>query len=298
MMVMKYKRIFFVISLVLVLASLGAVIAWGLEPSIEFAGGTIIEVSFEDRPEKGIVEAIFAEHISPTSITVQPSEENNFIAKVPFLEEEVQNAVIESLHESGAGVERISSVGPTVGRELQRKAMFAILAVIVAIVIFIAFAFRKVSEPVSSWKYGVVAIVALLHDIIIPTGAFAVLGYLYGYQVDVLFITALLAILGFSVNDTIVVFDRVRENLKANEEAGLREDFEETMGRSLSQTYARSINTSVTTLLVLVLLLFVGSESTRHFALVMVIGIIAGVYSSIFLAPPLLVWWEKRSKKG
>jgi len=179
---------------------------------------------------------------------------------------------------------RFNTIGPAIGEELKQKAYIAMGIVVLAIILFIAFAFRKVSEPVSSWKYGFVAILALMHDIIIPTGVFALLGLFTGAEVDILFVTALLAILGFSVNDTIVVFDRIRENLMLNKERNKNENFAETVGHSLEQTFARSINTSLTTLLVLLTLLFVGGESTKYFALTLVIGVIAGTYSSIFLA--------------
>jgi len=171
------------------------------------------------------------------------------------------------------------------------------LIVVVAIILFIALAFRKVSEPVSSWKYGVIAIIALLHDIIVPVGLFALLGVVVSAEIDVLFVMALLAILGYSVNDTIVVFDRVRENLRTNSELNKKEDFELTVGKSLNQTYTRSINTSLTTLFVLLTLFFLGAPVTQNFALVLLTGVIAGTYSSIFLATPLLVVAERFRKK-
>ncbi len=192
-------------------------------------------------------------------------------------------------------------MGPLLGTEALRKALVSIVLVILAIVLFIAFAFRKVSQPISSWKYGVVAIIALIHDVIIPTGVFSVLGHYAGYEVDTLFVTALLVVLGFSVHDTIVVFDRVRENLghaKANK------PFSEIVGESISQTFTRSINTSMTTLLALVVLYFVGGQSTQHFSLALIVGIVAGTYSSVFLGSPLLVtiwkWQEGRKdvKRG
>jgi preprotein translocase subunit SecF len=186
-----------------------------------------------------------------------------------------------------------SEVGPTIGVELRNKSLVAIAVVLLCIMLFIAFAFRHVSEPVSSWTYGFIAIATLLHDVIIPLGAFAVLGHFIGAQVDTLFVTALLTILGFSIHDTIVVFDRTRENLHINHEKGRKEPFEETAGRSLNQTIVRSINTSLTVVISLTTLYFFGPESTRVFALTLLIGIIAGTYSSIFFATPLLVVWDK-----
>jgi preprotein translocase subunit SecF len=195
---------------------------------------------------------------------------------------------------------RFDSVGPLLGIEALRKSFASVILVIIAIVLFIAFAFRHVSEPISSWKYGIIAVIALIHDVIVPIGAFSILGHYKGYEVDTLFVTALLVVLGFSVHDTIVVFDRVRENLK---NSSSKKSFSDIVGESISQTLTRSINTSLTTLLALIVLYFVGGESTQHFSLALIIGIVAGTYSSIFLGSPLLVtvWkWQKsrRTKKG
>ena len=194
-------------------------------------------------------------------------------------------------------IKRFDSIGPVLGKEALRKSLVSIILVILAIVIFISYAFRKVSEPVSSWKYGVVAVIALIHDVIIPTGVFIFLGHFLGYEIDTLFITAILVVLGFSVHDTIVVFDRVRENLQ---HAKAKKPFSDIVGESIAQTFTRSINTSLTTLLALIVLYFVGGESTQHFALALIIGIIAGTYSSIFIGSPLLVTIERwqNKKKG
>ena len=161
------------------------------------------------------------------------------------------------------------------------------------IVLFITFAFRRVSKPVSSWKYGLATIVALAHDVIIPTGVFVLLGHFMGVEIDLLFITGLLAILGYSVHDTIVVFDRVRENLRVNAEQNLSEDFEIIVGKSVAQTFGRSINTSLTIFITLLALYLVGSPATKDFAFLLIIGIIIGTYSSIFIASFLLVTWHK-----
>jgi len=223
---------------------------------------------------------------------LQPTGENGYVLRTRDLEDSERVNLLTLLSFEGSREvvqKRFSMVGPIIGEELKQKAYIAIVIVVLAIILFITFSFRRVSFPVSSWKYGLIAIVALVHDILIPTGAFIILGKFSGAEIDILFVTALLAILGFSVNDTIVVFDRVRENLNLNQEKGRKESFRDTVGRSLNQTYARSINTSLTTLLVLLTLLFLGGDSTRYFALTLVIGVIAGTYSSIFLASPLLV---------
>jgi len=191
-----------------------------------------------------------------------------------------------------------STIGPVLGKEALQKAWISIILVLSAIVLFIAFAFRKVSRPVSSWIYGIVAVLALLHDVIVPTGVFAILGHYYGFEVDTLFVTALLVILGFSVHDTIVVFDRIRENLHKNEDMGGKKDFETIVGESINETFVRSINTSLTTLLAILVLFLIGPEAIRNFSLALLIGIFIGTYSSIFIGSTLLVtinnWRSKR----
>jgi preprotein translocase subunit SecF len=184
-------------------------------------------------------------------------------------------------------VSRFDTIGPVLGAELKKKSIGAIIAVLIAIVLFITFAFRHVSKPVASWKYGVAAIVALFHDVIIPMGFFSIMAHFVGgYEVDSLFITALLVVLGFSIHDTIVVFDRVRENLSHNSKG---KSFVEVVGSSISETFVRSINTSLTTILALVAVFVWGPETTRNFALALIVGITAGTYSSIFVGSPLLV---------
>jgi len=194
--------------------------------------------------------------------------------------------------------DRIADVAILLGLTLNKSVpdflgFATIILVLLAIVIFVTFAFRKVSEPVASWKYGLITIFALSHDVLVPTGVFAILGHFEGYEVDTLFVTALLVILGFSVHDTIVVFDRVRENLRIARSAGVKKTFEEIVGESINQTFIRSVNTSLTTLIALVVLYFIGPEITKHFSLALIVGITVGTYSSIFLGSPLLVTVEK-----
>ncbi len=183
---------------------------------------------------------------------------------------------------------RFDAVGPSIGEELKRKSIYAIIFVLIAIILYIAWAFRKVSKPVASWKYGLAAIAALFHDVLITVGVFVILGKYFGVEVNAPFIVALLTVLGYSVNDSIVVFDRIRENLPKSDE-----DFENTINTSVNQTITRSINTSLTTLIVLLSIVFFGGATIKSFALALSIGIFIGTYSSIFLASPLLVVWEK-----
>jgi preprotein translocase subunit SecF len=194
-------------------------------------------------------------------------------------------------------LENYSSIGPVVGNELKNKSFTAIAVVILCIVLFITYAFRKVSEPVPSWKFGLATIVALFHDVIIPTGLFIIYAHYHGGEIDVLFVSAILAILGYSVHDTIVVFDRVREHLRVNREQRTKETFDITVGKSVSETFGRSINTSLTIFLVLVVLYLIGGAATKNFTLVLLFGIIIGTYSSIFVASPLLVTLEKLQGK-
>lgn len=292
MFIVKNKNIFFGLSGLLVLASIVVMVMWGLPLGIDFTGGSVLEVSFDTRPDIAQVEQIVAD-VGIDEASVRPTGESGYLIRTPFLEENVREELTSKL---GGDIERFSSVGPTIGVELRRKALYAISFVVVLIVLYIAFAFRKVSQPVSSWKYGVAAIIALIHDVMIPTGVVVVLGKFGTATADTLFVMALLAILGLSVNDTIVVFDRIRENLSINKEKNKGEPFEETVGRGLSHTYARSINTSLTTLLVLLALFFVGGPTIHTFVLTLIVGLVAGTYSSIFLASPLLIVMARESK--
>lgn len=296
MFIIKNRKIFFTLSGLLVAVSLGAIIFLGLNLSIDFAGGTILEIEYqENRPAGDDIREELAE-LGLSSLLIQPSGEKGFILRFRDISVEEKEVLDELLTIDGQNPFtelRFSSIGPSIGRELARRGLVAIILVSLLIILFIAFVFRHVSHPISSWKYGVVAVLTLAHDIIIPIGIFSILGYLIGKEVDALFLTALLAILGLSVNDTIVIFDRIRENLRLR----ARYDFEETVGLSLEQSFSRSINTSLTTLIVLLSLYFLGGATTRDFALVMSIGIALGTYSSLFLAAPLLVAWESANHK-
>lgn len=298
MFVIRYRKIFFAISALVVTSAIAAMVIFGLNFGIDFTGGEIAEVSYDTRPDKALV-MVQLDNLGLGAYSLRAAGEDQFILRVRPLNEDERAAVfttITTVGEHTGSIDRFNSVGPTIGTELRNKAGIAIIAVVLAIILFISIAFRGVSKPVSSWKYGVIAVIALLHDVIIPTGVMAIMGYLFGAEIDVLFVMAILAILGYSVNDTIVVFDRVRENLRENNERNRTEDFELTVGKSLQQTYARSINTSFTTLLALLALFFIGAAATQNFALVLIAGIVAGTFSSVFLAAPLLVAVHKWGK--
>lgn len=299
MHIIKHRNLYFILPGVLVALSLLAILVLGLKPGVDLKGGALLEISYEgERPSlEEVKERIAALPLGESR--VQATGEDGYIVRSRDLNPDEKTALLQALSPEGRGAveERFTSIGPTIGRELMSKAWIAIVLVSLATVAYIAFVFRHVSKPVASWKYGAVSIVTLLHDILIPAGLFAVLGFIFGAEVDSLFIVALLTILGISINDTIVVFDRIRENLKVNGEHNIKEPFETVVGKSIDQTIARSANTSMTVIIALLALVFLGPESTRNFALTLTVGMIAGTYSSIFLASPLLVVWEKLSHR-
>ncbi|MEK9209494.1 MAG: protein translocase subunit SecF, partial [Patescibacteria group bacterium] len=247
-------------------------------------------------------------------LKIQPAGADGFILRFKNIDEETHQEILTALGNPVSKLEtgfpsalsseaskvdedvviekRFVAIGPVIGRELKQKSLLALILVGLMIIAYIAFAFRKVSKPVSSWKYGVTAVLALVHDVLIPTGVFSFLGHFYGLEIDILFVTALLTILGFSVHDTIVVFDRIRENLKKRKE----DSFEKAVNASVNQTLTRSVNTSLTVLFALLALFFLGSQSIKYFSLTLILGVSFGTYSSIFLASPLLVSWQKFSE--
>ncbi len=301
MFIVKYKKIFLFLSIILVVVSVVFIFSFGLKPGIDFKGGALLEVDYTDsRPSQteltNTIESISSTNFG--SVLVQPTGENGYLIKTRDLSEEEHGKLVKalSLGDKYPLLEKgFTSIGPSVGSELTRKAIFSIIFVIIAIILFITYSFRKVSKPVSSWKYGVITIVTLLHDIIIPTGIFALISHYNGAEVDTLFVLALLTILGLSVHDKIVVFDRIRENLR---EQGRGESFAEIVGTSTSQTIVRSINITLTIIFVLVPLYLFGPETTKNFALILTIGLFFGIYSSLFFASPLLVWIEELQSKN
>ncbi|MBI4093060.1 MAG: protein translocase subunit SecF [Candidatus Kerfeldbacteria bacterium] len=277
----------FLFSGILVAASLLVTARWGLRFGLDFTGGTLIEYGFPiSRPTAGQVGELVKGVGVATDIVSQPLGADQLVLRFGHIEEDTHakiTAAVQGAYDDAKEL-RYESIGPTIGAELLRKTVWALVIAVVAIIVYIAYSFRGVSKPVPSWQYGLMADLALVHDVTITLGAFAVLGRFYQLEVNAPFIAALLTILGYSVNDTIVVFDRIRENLKRR-----RGDFAEVVEASLHETMRRSINTSLTVQLSLLAVLLVGGESTRGFALALIIGLAAGTYSSIFLASPLLV---------
>jgi preprotein translocase subunit SecF len=294
MFIVQNRHIWYTVSAVLIAASIAAVSIWGLKFGIDFTGGSILEIAYsaENVPAQADVIAL-VEGAGIAGASVRATGDTGFLIRTPFLIETEYTTLSTSL---GGTEIRYDSIGPSIGTELQTRAVYAVLLVLLMITLFIAFVFRHVSKPVSSWKYGVVALLALAHDVIVPLGAFALMGHYWGAEVDTLFVTAILVILGFSVHDTIVVFDRTRENLKKLKEDEEEEAFDVTVGRSVTQTLSRSINTSLTTVLALIALYVFGPEVTHYFVLALIIGIVTGTYSSIFIGSPLLVTLQKMQK--
>lgn len=298
MFVVTYRKIWFALSAVLLAVSFWALFTYGFRFSIDFRGGTLTEVHYSaNMPAKDALEAaVTADELG--GFSVRPTGTDGYVVRTRELTEGEKATLKSSLLPAGVTgtIERQTTVGPTAGAELQSKALKAILVVIIMIVLFITFAFRKVSRPVASWKYGLATVIALAHDVIIPTGIFVILGHYLGIEIDLLFVTGLLAILGYSVHDTIVVFDRVRENL-GHKNVHSKEEFEKVVGESVRQTFGRSINTSLTIFITLLALYLYGSVATETFALLLLVGVIVGTYSSIFVASPLLVSFFSEKNK-
>ena len=299
MNIIKTRFYWYIFSAILWVASIIYIAMGGLKLSIDFTGGSITELKFGgNRPEATEV----AKAITPSiaeSATVVPVANDQFSIRTESLTEEKHQQLLSKVKEVAKDQKvdelRFDSIGPAVGSELKTKSLWAIFFVLVLIIAYVAFAFRQVSHPVPSWKFGMAAVVALAHDVVIVTGLFAFLGYHFGVQIDVLFVTAMLTLLGFSVHDTIVTFDRIRENLPKMQ----GKDFADVINISIEQTIVRSVNTTVTTFLAVLSVYLFGGDTTKYFTLALLAGLIVGTYSSLFIASPLLYSWvlAKANKK-
>lgn len=276
-------------------ASIFALASWGLKLGIDFTGGSLMELEYQNERAPADVIKEDLKSVGIEDVIVQPSGEKGAILRFKDVDEQTHQNILEKLSKENNAVyeKSFASIGPTIGKEMKSKSIWAISLVLIMIVSYIAFAFRKVSYPLVSWKYGIATLIALFHDVIIPLGVFAYLGKLYNTEIDVAFIAAILTVLGYSVHDTIIVFDRVRENLIKFSKM----EFEEIVNKSLNQTFIRSLNTSLTVILVLLAIYFYGGETIHNFALVLLIGIGVGTYSSIFIASPVLISWNKYAAK-
>ena len=297
MFIINNKNWFFGLTGALVVCALLSLAVFGLKPSIDFTGGTLVQARYPaGRPEvTALTRAI--DNAGFAGYSLREVGSNSYVLRTTNLTTAQRNTIggVMSLKGTASStIDQITDVGPTIGAELRNKSLVSITLVMLCIMLFIAFAFRKVSKPISSWLYGFVALVTLVFDVLMTVGFFSVLGHFTGAQVDSLFVTAALTVLGFSIHDTIVVFDRTRENLRILHDKNRKEPFAETAGRAISQTIVRSINTSVSVILALGALWLIGPAATQNFALTLLVGIIAGTYSSICLATPLLVELAER----
>ena len=289
MTILRYSKFFRTLSAVLVVLSLAAIATFGLDLGIEFTGGSILEVAYEK--ERPSLEATREEllDLDIGLVSTQPVGDKGFLFRMKDLSEEKHQEVLLTLG-SEAQELRFESIGPVIGEELKGRAGLLLALALFSIVVYVMFAFRRITYPVHSWQWSLAALVALLHDILIPLGMLALLGEFYGVQITIPVVVALLTVVGYSVNDTVVVFDRIRENLVRKVGA----DFADTVTQSLQQTFTRSLNTSLTTLFVVLAIVFFGGETLRYFALTLAVGIGAGSWSSLFVAPFLLEKWAMK----
>lgn len=292
MEIVKYRKIYLSLSIVLILVSLLSLVFLGLKLGIDFTGGTLIELEFSSSRLAGQEIQERLADLELGNINIQTTGDQGVILKLKEIDENTHQLILQKL--SYPEEKRFESIGPLIGEELKSKALWAIGVALVAIILYIAWAFRKVSRPVASWQYGLVAIIALFHDIFITLGFFSILTHFKEIEMGLPFVAAFLTILGYSVNNSIVIFDRARENLlKTN-----WTDFSQIINQSINQSITRCLNTSLTTLLVLLAIFFLGGQSIKYFSLALVTGIIIGTYSSIFITGPLLVIWQTKRFRG
>jgi len=304
--IIKKSKVWFSISGLLVTISIVSTILFGFNLGIDFTGGTMMEIKTENPASSEEITEVFTqvhenlqatseEEVADFSTPLILPSDGSFIIRTKDITNEQHDALLAALEERFGAVEepRFTVVGPVIGSVLKQKALIALLVTGFMIVLYIAFAFRKVPKEVSPWRFGMCAIVALFHDVIIAVGAFVLLGHFLNVEMDALFVTALLTIMGFSVHDTIVVFDRIRENLFIMKK---NSDFDHVANTALNQTMARSLNTSISTLFTIAALYLYGAESVKYFVFALLIGIVIGTYSSIFTASPVLCAWRKWKK--
>lgn len=296
----KYAKLWYAITIIVVLLSSVSLFKYGLKYGIDFTGGSLLEVSFaQNRPAVEGVKSVL-EELGLKDSVVQGSGETKFIVRTNFLTEDQHQLVLRQMREKFQTAdnlireERFETIGSAISAQLRQRAIWAIILVNLGIIAYMAYAFRKVSRPVASWKYGALAIVAQLHDVLVVLGVFAILGHFLGLEVGIDFVVAILTVIGFSVTDTIVVYDRIRENLLHH----TGDSFGETINNGLNQTLMRSLNTTATVLLPLLALFFLGGSTIHSFALALLIGMASGAYSSIFVASPLLVLVERWQTRG
>lgn len=297
----KFRIIYFIFTGILIVVSLFFLFKFGLKPGIDFTGGSILEIEYQAvRPSNQDLRNSLSE-FDLGDYYIQPTGDKGVIFRMKTISEETHQQLLEKLKVSAAGTttptqieeKSFESIGPTIGKELKQKTNIVVILSLLLMAIYIAIAFKKVSRPLNSWYYSLTSFLILSHDVLIPLGVFAVLGRFYGVQITIPIVTALLTVVGYAINNVVVVYDRVRENLLRERQSS----FEEVVNRSISQTLSRQINTSLATLLPIFAIFFLGGETLKYFALTLILGITAGTYSSIFLAGPLLVAWLRLKRK-
>ncbi len=291
MEIVKYSKVYFAFSGILTLASLISLVVFGLRPGIDFTGGSILELSYQtERPSTQEIK----EKLSPLGlgeVSVQPTQEKGVILRMKDISEDTHQAILEKLGEIQEL--RFESVGPTIGQELKQKTKIVTALSLLAMVFYIALAFRQVSRQVKSWHLGIVSLIILSHDILMPLGIFSVLGKIYNVQITIPVIIALLTVVGYAINNVVVVFDRIRENILRKAAIS----FDDTVNVAINQTLVRQLNTSLTTLFPLIFIFLLGGDVLKYFALALILGISFGTYSSIFLAGPILTAWQQWSRR-
>jgi len=289
----KYFKLFNIFSSLLILSAIFFLFAFGLKFSIDFTGGSILEIEFEKRPENPAIQEKLKD-LNLGEITTQPTGQNGVILRIKEINEASHEDLLSKLGEiSKVKEQRFENIGPVVGKELRQKTITLIIVSLLSLLIYVTIAFSKVSRPISSWQYGIISILTLSFDVLVAIGIFTLLEKFYQVQLSIPIVTALLTILGYTINDKVIVFDRIRENILK----GQKKTFEETVNFSLNQTLTRSLSTGTCTLLVLLFIFLFGGETLKYFSLILIVGIIVGTYSSLFLATPILVGWLKWQKR-
>lgn len=284
---LRYSKIYYIFSGLLAAVAIVSLAFFGLRFGIDFLGGSILEVEMSSRPENQKIQEKLND-LNLGDITIQPTGQNGLIIRMREIDEETHQKILSRLGElSEIGEKRFENIGPIIGQELRQKTIILIIVSLVALLLYITIAFHRVSRPVSGWQYGIVSIIALSFDVLITIGVFSFLGKFYNVQFNIPIITALLTILGYTINDKVIVFDRVRENILRSR--GL--DFRTLVNQSLNQTLGRSLSTGFCSLLILASIYLFGGETLKYFSLALIIGIAVGTYSSLFLASPIIVSW-------
>lgn len=290
-------KIMFIVSMALTITAIIIVGKFGLVYGVDFKGGSVMEISFSgNRPDTQELSDLINKVPDVSGAAASPVGDKDALIRLNEVNEKTHQEVLAKISEKFGVIteSRFDAVGPTVGNELKQKSIRAIIVVLLAIIVYLAFVFRKLSGVLSPWAMGLSAVFALLHDVMVPMAVFALLGHYYGIEITGVFVAAALTILGYSVSDSVVVFDRIRENILR---FGTKDSFAQTVHRSIMQTLVRSLNTNFTVLLSLLAIYFFGGESIKYFSLALIIGIFLGAYSSIFIASPILVWWNGRKRR-